>query len=114
MGIGLSGSRAFGNRVTGCYIGTDEKGQKAVPNGSGLLIGDGAHDNVIGGTKPGERNVISGNGPYGIAMFGTRVTGNRIEGCLVGTDRTGQKPLPNDINGIFIGKARTITWWVAW
>lgn len=101
-GMVVGGPKSTGNHVTGCYIGTDASGQKAVPNGRGVVVGLGAHDNVIGGIKRGEGNTISGNDRSGVALTGAGVTRNRIEGCLIGTDRWGQSKIPNHVNGIVL------------
>ena len=54
---------AGGNRVLGNYIGTNATGTAAIDDqGPGLLISNGAHDTIVGGTSPGERNLISGAG----------------------------------------------------
>ncbi|RMG53921.1 MAG: VCBS repeat-containing protein, partial [Acidobacteria bacterium] len=55
--------RATGNIVAGNFIGTDETGAKPRPNQFfGVLItGNGSQANVVGGTAPEDRNVISGN-----------------------------------------------------
>ncbi len=94
------------DRILGNYIGTDLTGSIARGNaGNGLnVIGTG---HVIGGDDPGAANVISGNGLRGIDMpsaFSVRVLGNRI-----GTDNSGQSPLPNQAGGIMlIGQANQI------
>jgi len=62
-----------GNKVQGNYIGTAADGVTALPNsyaGVNLLNG---HDNTIGGTNPGEGNVIALNGTNGNPGFGVRI-----------------------------------------
>ncbi len=56
---GIFIDRANGNKVCGCYIGTDAAGNVAVPTG-GITIFL-ASNNIIGGLTASERNVISGN-----------------------------------------------------
>lgn len=51
---------ATGNTVQGNFIGTDATGNVAL-GGNGVTIG-ASHNNLIGGTVAGARNVISGNG----------------------------------------------------
>ena len=74
---GVSMDAVFGegssNMVQGNYIGTDATGSTAVANGSGIEI-SGMHENLIGGSQPGARNVISGNSFAGIEI--------RTAGCL--------------------------------
>jgi len=98
-GVDIVGEQADRNVVTGCYIGLDASGTIAVGNAdNGVRIHIGATVNRIGGTGPGDRNVISGNGVAGIAIF----TGeNVVQGNFIGTDRTGTVGLGNG-NGISI------------
>lgn len=81
------------NKIEGCLIGlgldaTDQG------NSSGILISSSS-DNVIGGTIPQQRNVISGNNTAGIAATGTTSTNNLILGNYIGTDPTGTIPRGN-------------------
>ena len=43
------------------------------------------------------RNIISGNTDEGVALFGSEVTQNRIEGNWIGITADGQAALPNSI-----------------
>jgi hypothetical protein len=66
-GIHLSG--AGGNVVEGDFIGTDATGKTAAANGTagsnlfgyGVYVENSSPSNVIGGTAPDARNVLSGN-----------------------------------------------------
>ncbi len=61
-GIRLYYPTTTGNTVSGNYIGTDVTGTVAVANTLfGVQLDTGAHDNLIGGTTTGARNLISGN-----------------------------------------------------
>ena len=63
-------------------------------------IESGSNDNLIGGTAPSARNVISGNG--NVALF-VATSGNIIQGNFIGTQRDGRNPLGN-LQGIgFVG-----------
>lgn len=53
--------------VQGCYIGTDQAGLVAAPNGEGIRISGGSH-NLIGGSGEGAGNLISGNNGSGITI----------------------------------------------
>ncbi len=73
----------------------------------GIDLNHGASYNIIGGTAPGQRNVISGNGQNGIEishpMSTTNDYGNQIVGNYVGTDVTGSAAYTytgNLLNGI--------------
>ena len=91
------------NTIQGNLIGTDATGTSAVSN---LLDGinvQGA-SNVIGGTDVMARNVISGNGRYGVLM-GTdnaSVHSNLVQGNFIGTDITGTQLLGNGSDGVLV------------
>jgi titin len=76
-----------GNVVTGNYVGTDVTGQVALPNGSGINVVT-SNNNVIGGTTPAARNLVSGNRGAGISVY-TGASNNLVEGNYVGTDVSG-------------------------
>jgi len=87
-----------GNTIIGNYIGTDATGSTDVTDGlSGILLGNGTDNNVIGGPSDADRNVISGLTQGGIRIFQTtgNTTGNVIQGNYIGTDRTGTQPVGN-------------------
>lgn len=99
-GIAIVG-QAIGNKVVHSRIGTSSLGTEAFGNTrAGIFVGGNARDTIIGGTGPGDRNLISANLGGGIQLAGesqgTRILGNRI-----GTNRTGDQPLPNQGNGIW-------------
>jgi len=103
-GVGMFGAGTRGNRVIGNYIGTDVNGTSAKGNRyNGVSINGGASGNAIGGTTPGERNVISGNGWGGIAILDKGTTANRVLGNYIGLDATGTHTLGHVDNGVFIG-----------
>ena len=94
IGVDIQGSR---NRVQGNYIGTDVSGTSSLRSVGtpvpGILIT--GSDNMIGGTSPGARNIISGNGGpiplstdpprFGIEIEGSSATGNQVMGNYMGT-----------------------------
>ena len=105
-GVRIEGSGTTGNIVSGNYIGVDASGTVALGNGGGVLIDHGAHDNTVGGDTAGERNVISGNGGYGVWIHGSGysgTTGNTVSGNYIGVDASGTAALGNDHNGVAIG-----------
>jgi parallel beta-helix repeat protein len=81
-------------QIQGNYIGTDVNGTTALKNGGGVSI---RSDNVeLGGTTPGARNLISGNGDRGVSLsLGPTSTGVVIQGNYIGMDVTGSSPLGN-------------------
>lgn len=97
-GIGFSGSATL-NTVTGNKIGTRASGNAALPNaGDGILIQ--SPGNQIGGNLPALRNLISGNGKTGIAVFGAAASNNTIQGNFIGTRLNGTAAIPNTTDGI--------------
>jgi hypothetical protein len=115
--FGEGGPLPANNVIEGNYIGTDASGTHAVPNVYGVQI-SGGNNNVIGGTEPSERNLISGNSQNGVSISeggqsnGTVTvgsTGNLVEGNYIGTDATGTttvgtdgKPLGNAVSGVAV------------
>jgi hypothetical protein len=77
------------NVVEGNYLGTTPTGEAPgtfVGFPIGVEVLTGAHDNVIGGTEPAARNVISGNGDNIWLKGGT---GSIIQGNYIGTNAAG-------------------------
>ncbi|HXI70580.1 MAG TPA: hypothetical protein VNN22_09535 [Verrucomicrobiae bacterium] len=105
-GVGILLLSDHGNAVLGNYIGLDVTGGKAVANTLAGVRVQGC-TNVIGGTAPGSGNVISGNGQQGVWVVGTggNVTGNFIQGNLIGLDATGASGLGNNADGLGISSA---------
>jgi hypothetical protein len=100
-GVFITDSNTTGNVILGNYLGTDASGSNAVPNGkSGVLIGSGANENIIGSTNPAGRNIISGNNEYGIYLANT--TGNVIPGNYLGVNAGGENALGNGLSGVSI------------
>ena len=95
VGIEIFGSGATGNLVRGNYIGTDVNGVAALGNNFGVFIDGGAGQNTIGGSATGARNVISGNGSYGVEIYQNGQSGNTIAGNYIGTDASGAVALGN-------------------
>jgi hypothetical protein len=92
-GIIIMGTSATTNTVSGNYIGTDASGSTDLPNASnGVEIRGGAQGNVVGGDTPEERNVISGNGAYGVTIKDSDTMSNTVSGNYIGTDVTGALP----------------------
>ena len=105
-GIGILLITDVVNAVYGNYIGTDITGTKAVPNvQAGIYVL--ACSNLIGGVAAGSGNVISGNSQQGVWLSGVsgNVTGNVIQGNLIGLDVTGANSLGNGDAGIAITSA---------
>jgi len=101
-GISLDGVGTNGTVVQGNRIGTNAAGTATIPNfQSGVKIENGPSNTIIGGTAATARNIISGNGSFGIEI-GVGVTATTIQGNFVGTDVNGTADLGNGGNGIYI------------
>ena len=89
-----------GNTIAGCFIGTNNAGTAAAPNGgSGVQI-NSVIGNTIGGTTPGDRNLISGNTGTGILDVGDgtpTATGNTIQGNVIGLNAATTAKIANNI-----------------
>ena len=102
FGVVLEGAGTTGNRLEGNLIGTDKDGGGVLYNNTGVLISSGASANVIGGTAPSARNVISGNKLFGVLITDTGTTGNLVQGNSIGTAKDGASPLGNATTGVRI------------
>ncbi len=129
-GVVLSTESATGNLVAGNLIGTDATGadnpmvmdpafgadgQSIGNRQDGVFVNDDAILNTIGGTTPGTRNLISGNGSNGVQVLGVGINpglagplppGNTILGNSIGTDLTGLAEDGNAADGVFLYNAR--------
>lgn len=97
---GIVCSDANGITIKGNYIGTNPTGTIALPNEFGIIL-DNAANNTIGGSNPGDRNLISGNTESGINIYQTASVNNHVYGNYIGCDLLGNNALPNG-NGITI------------
>jgi hypothetical protein len=93
FGVSISGVGAKGNLVKGNYIGVDASGRVALKDRYGVVLDGGAQNNIIGGSAPGEANVISGNQSGGVLIRGSGTKDNLIIGNFIGTDSSGSERL---------------------
>ena len=98
-GSGLILRTNGGSVVQGNYIGTDVSGLIDLGNsGKGVFV-DNSPGNVIGGTSPAARNIISGNQSDGVYVAGLN---NLVQGNYIGTDKSGTLALGNSGDGVRI------------
>ncbi|MHC4511246.1 MAG: beta strand repeat-containing protein, partial [Planctomycetota bacterium] len=91
-----------GNTVEGNYVGTDVTGTVDLGNGTrGIFINNSA-GNTIGGASPAARNVVSGNGTYGVYLSPAGSTGNFVQGNYIGINATDTAALGNGTDGVGI------------
>jgi hypothetical protein len=95
---------AAGNVVIGNYIGTNAAASVAIANGLGGASGGvviGGNSNRVGGSAPGEGNVIAGNAPIGL-RFHMAASGNIALGNFIGTNASGAATIGNTGGGVVI------------
>ena len=103
FGVVIDSTDSTGNVVSGCYIGVDPGGTIAVPNGIlPLVITNGAHGNLVGGSTPAARNVISGSTIQGITIHDPGTVNNTVAGNYIGLNASGSASLANAWAGIEI------------
>ncbi len=96
------------DHLEGSFVGVDPTGKVAAPNGLGVGVFGGS--DVIGGTAPAARNLISGNSAgVGLASLELGTTtlivpaaGGVIQDNLIGTDASGTGNLGNGIVGVAV------------
>ncbi len=94
VGIEIDGYGTSGNLVEGTSV---------TANGyAGIEIELGASGNTVGGTAAGARDVISGNGTYGVLVF-FDANANVVEGDFIGIDATGTLAQGN-VDGVEIDR----------
>ena len=107
VGVLLFDPEATGNFVQANFIGTNASGTQALGNGSGVFVGGGASQNIIGGmgtvgnATGGAGNLISGNVGAGVFISSAETTGNFVSLNRIGTDASGTASLGNLGAGVF-------------
>lgn len=88
-GVVLRGTNAWGNVIMGNLIGVGTNGLTPVPNRyTGVVAGEGAYSNRIGGTNLVTANVIGGNGGTGISLSDPATRDNTVSFNYLGMSRT--------------------------
>jgi hypothetical protein len=102
-GVIIEGVDTTNNTIAGSFIGTDATGTAALGNTAhGIVIRSGAHGNTVGGDTLSERNVISGNGNYGVGIWDDGTDNNFLLGNYIGADASGTADLGNSLDGVRI------------
>lgn len=91
---GIRISNVTGTKIQGNYIGLNAAGTQALGNSDRGIYVQNASNNLIGGTDPADRNVISGNVNHGIHI-NSNSNNNTVEGNYIGTDYTGNAAIGN-------------------
>ncbi|HXF06415.1 MAG TPA: PKD domain-containing protein [Blastocatellia bacterium] len=100
VGIALIGEATTGTRIVGNRIGQAVTGDPLGNRRAGILITDSSN-NVIGGTSPGEGNVIAHQEGPGVEITGTAINNSILGNSIfdnggLGIDLGGDGPTPND------------------
>jgi hypothetical protein len=99
LATGTSGD----NVIQGAFIGTDASGMEARGDGHGIYIQSSG--NLVGGSSPGERNLVSGNDGSGVVIAGSdaqSADGNVVSGNIIGLAADGSTPLGNAGAGVWL------------
>jgi hypothetical protein len=79
LGVALGDPGTSENVVSGNYIGVDAAGAAALGNGcEGVLISEGAQNNIVGGASIEAGNLIAHNSQAGVLVEGSGSTGNTM------------------------------------
>lgn len=111
-GLMIKGLNSIANKISASYFGTDSMGHSGLGNiFDGILITDGASQNIVGGEDVGEGIISVDNGRSGIAITGLSTTGNSILNSISGAfQRTGMQtqPLGNNYGMLIENSKETI------
>lgn len=97
--------------ISGNFIGVDALGRAEANgvsfgnNSSGVQVAGGTN-NLVGGTTPAARNIISNNSSAAISV-GSSATATRIEGNLIGTNAAATAVLHNGTYAIVVNSPNT-------
>ncbi|HSD84441.1 MAG TPA: right-handed parallel beta-helix repeat-containing protein [Anaerolineae bacterium] len=80
QGIFFYNPNTNNNEVYNNRIGTAANGTSALPNVQGIVFGDGASNNIVGGTGVGQANLIAFNTESGVVVANDATIGNKISG----------------------------------
>jgi hypothetical protein len=107
-GVHLYGPDTYHVRVIGNDIGLEHRFFDSGNQGYGILVDNGAHDNWIGGTLPGEGNWVAYNHKDGIRLTGSYT--NVVVGNTLGAEPDWGSPAPNGWHGIGVYGSSSANW----
>jgi hypothetical protein len=93
-GVVVTDAPTTQNTVIGNYIGVNASGTAALPNEGGISVWTSSF-NRVGGTQPGEANLISGNLQSAITIGGLERCDVIVIGNQIGLDAGGDATIPN-------------------
>ena len=99
---GIRLSNGGGNTIEGNWIGTNSAGNSGAGNYYGIYVLNG-NNNIIGGTTPQARNVISGQVYNGVQLSasGSSSINNVVQGNFIGTNALGTAAIGNGASGVY-------------
>lgn len=103
-GLGLKLSGVTGGTIRRNLVGLGSDGSTVRPNSSGIVLDTGTTGVTVGGPGNIDRNVVSGNTLYGIAVWGGSHD-NAIASNYVGTDAFGNVAKANLV-GVYLSEAK--------
>jgi hypothetical protein len=103
-GVDITGAASTGEMLQGDVIGLASDGVSPLGNGGNGVHVAGAPGVTIGGSGPGEGNVISANSADGVDL-GSGATSAVLEGNYVGTSASGEVAAGNAGDGIDVAGA---------
>lgn len=74
-------------KIEGNFLGLEPDGVTVRANLIGVVVSGAT--TLVGGTDLAQRNLISGNGAFGVLFEGSSLAGSRALGNFIGTDRSG-------------------------
>ena len=98
-GTAISIEGSSNNAITGNFIGTDPAGTTASASSQSIDVTGVSTGNVIGGTTPAARNVMTST-QQTIHLFSA--TNTTIQGNYIGIDKNGTSALGTAFDGIFL------------
>ncbi|HEX8204124.1 MAG TPA: hypothetical protein VF590_26845, partial [Isosphaeraceae bacterium] len=104
-GVQVLGGGASRNLIAGNRIGLDHGGGTGLGNVQDGVNVNNAPGTLVGGSTPGSRNLIAGNGGNGVTILGAAAGDTRVEGNFIGLDATGTRALGNALVGVLVNGA---------